>query len=257
MGDEENQQVDNSTESATPSADADQGYDEVPMITNIDDLPDDDDDNASPDSNESPEVVAVEDAPAAASDGVSAAVVSEYERKIAALTGEIESLKAQYEERNAQYVRLVADFDNFRRRTAREKDEQEEKVKCSTVMELLSVVDNFERARSQIKPQTDAEMAIHKSYQGVYKQLVDGLKRIGVSPMRAEGCDFDPNLHDAVMREQTADHEEGTVMEELMRGYMLGDRVLRHAMVKVAAAPDPVIPSDENSEVHEEPAPEE
>jgi molecular chaperone GrpE len=256
MGDEENQQVDNVNEPATPSTEADQEYDDMPLITNIDDLPDDDDSKDESFDPSAADVVAVEDAPAS-NDRASAAVISEYESKVAAIAAELETLKAQYEDRNAQYVRLVADFENFRRRTNREKEEQEEKVKCSTVMELLSVVDNFERARSQIKPQTESEMAIHKSYQGVYKQLVDGLKRIGVSPMRAEGCEFDPNLHDAVMREQTADHEEGIVMEELMRGYMLGDRVLRHAMVKVAAAPDPVIPSDEDSEPHEAPAPEE
>jgi molecular chaperone GrpE len=79
-------------------------------------------------------------------------------------------------------------------------------------------------------------MTIHKSYQGVYKQLVDSLKKMGVSPMRPEGQEFDPNLHEAVMREQTSEHPEGTVLEELVRGYFLGDRVLRHAMVKVAAA---------------------
>ena len=95
-------------------------------------------------------------------------------------------------------------------------------------------------------------MNIHKSYQSVYKQLVDCLKRIGVSPMRAEGSQFDPNLHEAVMREPTDDHPEGTVMEELMRGYMLGERVIRHAMVKVAAEPEPMIPSDEALQENEE-----
>lgn len=83
-------------------------------------------------------------------------------------------------------------------------------------------------------------MAIHKSYQGVYKQLVEALKRLGVSAMRAEGQEFDPMLHEAVMREPTAEHPEGTVIEEFVRGYQLGDRVLRHAMVKVAAPPKPM-----------------
>jgi molecular chaperone GrpE len=78
-------------------------------------------------------------------------------------------------------------------------------------------------------------MTIHKSYQGVYKQLVDCLKRLGVAPMRPEGQEFDPNFHEAVMREPTDEHPEGTVLEELVRGYFFGDRVLRHAMVKVAA----------------------
>jgi molecular chaperone GrpE len=87
-------------------------------------------------------------------------------------------------------------------------------------------------------------MTIHKSYQSVYKQLVDCLKRIGVAPMRSEGKEFDPSMHEAVMRQPTDEYEEGVVMEELVRGYLLGERVLRHAMVKVAAAPEPAIASD-------------
>jgi len=150
-----------------------------------------------------------------------------------------EAAQAQLEDFKQQYTRLAADFENFRKRTQKEKQDLEEQSKCGAIKELLPVVDNFERARSQIKPQNDGEMAIHKSYQGVYKQLVDGLKRLGVAPMRPEGEMFDPNLHDAVMREETDEHVDGTVVEELMRGYVMGDRVLRHAMVKVATAPEP------------------
>ena len=163
---------------------------------------------------------------------------SDFAAATEALTKEIESLKAQLEERNSQVMRIAADFDNFRKRTQKEKEDLELQVKCSTVIELLPVVDNFERARSQIKPQGDEAMNIHKSYQGVYKDFVDRLKRIGVAPMRAEGKEFDPNLHEAVMRQATEEFSEGTVMEELVRGYLLGERVLRHAMVKVAAAPE-------------------
>lgn len=153
---------------------------------------------------------------------------------IAGLEDQIAQLKAQLEDRNSQYLRLTADFENFRKRTSREKEDLELQVKCNTISNMLEVVDNFERARAQIKPQNDGEMAVHKSYQSVYKQLVEALKRIGVAPMRAEGKEFDPNLHEAVMREPTDEHPDGTVIEELVRGYILGDRVLRHAMVKVA-----------------------
>jgi len=160
--------------------------------------------------------------------------------ELATKEAEIESLNNQLKEVRNQSARIVADFDNFRKRINREKEAHEQLIKCATIKELLPVVDNFERARSQIKPQTDGEKDIHKSYQGVYKQLVDCLKGMGVSAMRCEEQEFDPNLHEAVMREQTDQYPEGTVIEELMRGYMLGDRVLRHAMVKVAAAPEPV-----------------
>jgi molecular chaperone GrpE len=173
--------------------------------------------------------------------------IADFQATIAELNQSIESLKAQLEDRSSQYTRLAADFENFRKRTQKEKEEQEQQVKCSTVKELLPVVDNFERARAQLKPQTDAEMVIHKSYQGVYRQLVDGMKKLGVSAMNAEGQDFDPNLHEAVMREPTDAYAEGIVMEELMRGYVLGDRVLRHAMVKVAAAPEHDAPEPEGT----------
>lgn len=161
------------------------------------------------------------------------------------LKAQLEQAQAQFEDLKSQYARLGADFDNYRRRTEKEKEELNLQAKAVAIKELLPVVDNFERARSQIKPQNDSEMNIHKSYQSVYKLLVDCLKRLGVAAMYPKGQEFDPNLHEAVMRETTTEYPEGTVVEELMRGYMLGDRILRHAMVKVAAAPEPVITSEE------------
>uniref|UniRef100_B8HLD4 Protein GrpE n=1 Tax=Cyanothece sp. (strain PCC 7425 / ATCC 29141) TaxID=395961 RepID=B8HLD4_CYAP4 len=163
---------------------------------------------------------------------------AEAEAILAQLAEKVESLQMQLDERTNQYKRLVADFDNFRKRTEKEKEDLDNQVKRKTLSELLPVVDSFDLARTQIKPQTEAETSIHKSYQGVYKQLVDCLKRIGVAPMRPEGKPFDPTMHEAVLREPTDEYPEGTVLEELKRGYLLGDRVLRYAMVKVAAAPE-------------------
>jgi molecular chaperone GrpE len=151
------------------------------------------------------------------------------------LKGELEGQKEQNEAKAAQYLRIVADFENFRRRTAKEKEDLEQQIKKKTINEILSVVDNFERARNQIKPANEGEMAIHKSYQGVYKNLVDSLKKIGVSAMRPEGKPFDPNYHEAMLREATNEYPEGTVIEQLVRGYLLNEEILRHAMVKVAA----------------------
>ena len=170
------------------------------------------------------------------------------------LQEEIDTLKQQLEEQTQQvdaykkrYISLAAEFDNFRKRTAKEKEELETKIKGKTLMEILGVVDNFERARTQIKPANDGEMGIHKSYQGVYKTLVDSLKRLGVSPMRPEGQPFDPTYHEAMMREYTDEHPEGTVVEQLVRGYTLGEQVLRHALVKVAA-PKEADPNADQSE---------
>lgn len=170
----------------------------------------------------------------------------EMEAEIATLQQQVDALKAQLDERTSQYMRIAADFDNFRKRTQKEKEELELQVKCATLSGLLTVVDNFERAQAQLKPQTDQEKNIHKSYQSIYKQLVSALKGLGVSPMRPKGKEFDPNLHEAAMREPTDEYPEGTVVEELVPGYYLGERVLRHATVKVAAAPEPVVTSEES-----------
>ena len=166
------------------------------------------------------------------------------------LTQQIETLKIQLEERSSQYMRIAAEFENYRKRTAKEKEELDLQVKRNTITELLPVVDNFERARAHLKPQSEGEITIHKSYQGVYKQLVDCLKRLGVAPMRPEGQEFDPNLHEAVMREPTDEYPEGTVLEELVRGYYFGERVLRHALVKVAAPREDLssVPEDSSGE---------
>ncbi len=174
---------------------------------------------------------------AQADDGALSLDLVELERQLA-------SLQSELEDRTAQSMRIAADFENYRKRTSKEKEDLESQVKGNTITELLPVVDNFERARSQIKPQTEGEMTIHKSYQGVYKQLVDALKRLGVSAMRSEGQEFNPQFHEAVMREPSHDHPEGTVIEEFVRGYQLGDRVLRHAMVKVASAPEEGSPTE-------------
>lgn len=177
---------------------------------------------------------------------------------VEALQSEREGLKQQLSDRDRQielyknqYARIAADFENFRKRTQREKEDLEHRVKQDTILKLLTVVDDFERARSQIVPSNDGEKAIHKSYQGVYKNLVEGLKRLGVSAMRPEGQPFDPNYHEAMLREATSEYPEDAVIEQLVRGYMLGDRVLRHAMVKVAAPQDPVVTSEEETSVAE------
>jgi molecular chaperone GrpE len=166
------------------------------------------------------------------------------ESELQSLAIKLTEISNQRDAFQSQYLRIAADFDNFRKRNSKEKEEIEVRTKCATIMEILSVVDNFERARNQIKPQNDGELGIHKSYQGVYKQLVDSLKKIGVSPMRPEGQQFDPNLHEAIMRQPTEDHPEGTVMEELQRGYFLGERILRHSLVKVAAPPEQLSAED-------------
>jgi molecular chaperone GrpE len=176
----------------------------------------------------------------------------EYEEVVAALQEEIANINRKLQEQTqlaesfkAQYARNAADFENFRRRTLKEQEEQKTQIKRQVINDILPVVDNFERARAQIKPATEGEKTIHNSYQGVYKTFVEALKRLGVSAMRPEGEQFDPIYHEAMLREATNEHPEGTVLEQLMRGYLIDDKVLRHAMVKVAVPTEEVDNSKE------------
>lgn len=153
------------------------------------------------------------------------------------LTAELTSLRQENESLRGQYMRIAADFDNFRKRQQRESEDLRVQLICSTLSEILPVVDNFERARQQLNPEGEEAQGLHRSYQGLYKQLVDVMKQLGVSPMRVEGERFDPSLHEAVLHEPSEIHSEDVVIEELQRGYHLDGRVLRHAMVKVSMGP--------------------
>jgi molecular chaperone GrpE len=181
-----------------------------------------------------------------------AEIFATFQQENANLKKLLDEKTQQAELAKAQYARLAADFENFRRRTAKEQENSEVQVKKNVITELLPVVDNFERARTQLKPETEGEKAIHSSYQGVYKTLVECLKKMGVSAMRPEGKEFDPNFHEAMLREATDEYPEGTVIEQLMRGYVLGDAILRHAMVKVAVPKEPVITSEEENTEEEQ-----
>ena len=181
--------------------------------------------------------VAAEQAPAAEAAAESPA--ADPEQRVRELEGQLEALKAEHESLRSQYMRIAADFDNFRKRQSRDQDDLRVQIACSTLSEILPVVDNFERARQQLEPQAEEAQTIHRSYQGLYKQLVDVFKQLGVSPMRVEGEPFDPNLHEAVLREPSEEHAEDVVIAELQRGYHLNGRVLRHALVKVSMGPGP------------------
>ena len=153
----------------------------------------------------------------------------------------------------AQYARLAADFENFRRRTTKEKENLEVQAKKNVITELLPVIDNFERARTQLKPESDGEKAIHSSYQGVYKTLVECLKKMGVSAMRPEGQEFDPQLSRSyVERSHQRTSRRYCDRAANARIYTIGDTILRHAMVKVAVPQEPVITSEQKTTENEE-----
>ncbi len=157
--------------------------------------------------------------------------------KVADTESRLQQLEKEHENLNSQYMRIAADFDNFRKRQSRDQDDLKIQLTCSTISEILPIVDNFERARQQLNPEGEEAQALHRSYQGLYKQLVEVLKQLGVSPMRVVDQPFDPSLHEAVMREPSEEKAEDIVTEELQRGYHLNGRVLRHALVKVSMGP--------------------
>ena len=149
----------------------------------------------------------------------------------------LEQLENEHETLKSQYVRIAADFENFRKRQSRDQDDLKVQLISKALTAILPIVDNFERARQQLKPESEEAQTLHRSYQGLYKQLVDVLKQQGVAPMRVVGQQFDPNLHEAVLREPSQEFNEDIITEELQRGYHLEGKVLRHALVKVSMGP--------------------
>ena len=137
-----------------------------------------------------------------------------------------------------QLLRAVADFDNYRKRIERERRELSDYAATDVLLELLPIIDNFERALQAPAGGDEAfkkaDEAFKKGVELIHKQMLDLLRKRGVTLIDALGADFDPNVHQAVIHEPSDKHREGEVMQELQRGYKLGDRLLRPAMVKVA-----------------------
>ncbi|HBV88131.1 nucleotide exchange factor GrpE [Desulfosporosinus sp.] len=153
--------------------------------------------------------------------------------KIMTLEAELTQAKAKADEHYNHVLRLQAEFDNYRKRTQKEKTEI---IKHSTerlVAELLPVLDNFERAASSAQSNPDFN-AFSQGVDMIYRQLQTALGKEGLKPIEAVGQPFDPNLHDAVLRVESDDHSENTVVEELQKGYYLKEKVLRPSMVKVS-----------------------
>ncbi|WKB36897.1 nucleotide exchange factor GrpE [Terrilactibacillus sp. S3-3] len=158
-------------------------------------------------------------------------------RQLAEKEAEIESLKTAHDALNNRFLRAQADFENFKRRTNKEKADSRKFRAQSLVTDLLDVLDNFKRALSVDTPsgasgdagafQQGMEMVLHK--------LEDALKKEGVEEIAALGQPFDPNLHQAVVQAESEEYDEGFVIEVFQAGYTLNGRVIRPAMVKVSA----------------------
>ena len=131
-----------------------------------------------------------------------------------------------------QVLRQMAEFDNFRKRTEKEKEQSFSNGAASVVEKLLPIIDNFERAIASRKEDTDAAYA--DGVEMIYKQFNTVLEGLGIKAIEAVGKEFDPSLHNAVMHIDDENYGENEVVEELQKGYTYGDTVLRHSMVKVA-----------------------
>lgn len=148
---------------------------------------------------------------------------------------DFDKLKEDFDKLNNQYLRLAADFDNYRKR---QEAERENLLKFGTenaLKKLIEVLDNFERGQKSLENVDDCQK-VKDSFGLIHKQVVDTLSKLGMEEIKAEGEEFDPNFHEAVMRTPTADYPENTIINELQKGYKMGDKVLRPTLVNVAAA---------------------
>lgn len=155
------------------------------------------------------------------------------EQAEAAQDNELEQAKAQAEENHQRYLRAQADFDNFRRRTLKEKEDLAKYASLKLVTELVPILDNFERAIATNPNSGDTE-SFTKGVDMIFRQLQQVLEQEGLTAMNTVGEAFNPEFHQAIMQVESDEYEEGIVVEEVQKGYMLKDRVLRPAMVKVS-----------------------
>jgi molecular chaperone GrpE len=143
----------------------------------------------------------------------------------------------KYQNLYNQYVRLSADFDNYRKRTQQETEAFRKYASESTVENLFPAIDNIERAFHSLSEASDAKL-LYQSFRLIYNQLIEGLSRVGVTRIQAVGQPFDPAFHEAVSQLETTEMPPDTVMQELQGGYLVQDKVLRPALVAVAKAPE-------------------
>ena len=139
----------------------------------------------------------------------------------------------ELDEANDKYKRLLSEFENARKRTEKETARRYDEGAKGVLEKLLPIVDNFERALQSI-PEEDKDRAFEQGVSAIYKQLMTTFESIGVAPMNAEGKEFNPDLHNAVMHIEDDTQGENVVVEEMQKGYMYKDSVLRYSMVKVA-----------------------
>lgn len=154
------------------------------------------------------------------------------QEEIEALKGQVEKLTGDLQEKKDRLLRLQADFDNFRRRSAKEREEISAVVTQNFCKDMLPLLDNFERAMAA---ETKDVEAFQKGVEMIFTQFQEVLKKNGLEQIEAVGQKFDPNFHQAVMRVEDPEKEDDTVAQELQKGYMVKGRVIRPSMVQVVS----------------------
>lgn len=181
---------------------------------------------------ESAPETAPEDAAKDAADAAAPDAQEAPEGDASALKAQVESLQAALAEKDNRVKRLQADFENFRRRTSKEREELANVVTQDLLKGMLPILDNFDRAMAA--EQKDSE-SFQKGVEMIYTQLHETLKNDGLEPIETAGQKFDPNFHQAVMRVENPDLEDDTIAQELQKGYIVKGRVIRPSMVQVVS----------------------
>lgn len=147
-------------------------------------------------------------------------------------TDPVAELEAKLEQSEEKYLRLYAEFENYKKRTRQELDTERTYRAQSVLRDILPAIDNIERALAQ-QGESDEFKSLHKGVEMIYESLLHSLKENGLEVIEALDAPFDPNLHQAVMQDSDSSKDSGIVLEELQKGYKLKERVLRPSMVKV------------------------
>lgn len=169
-------------------------------------------------------------------------VLAKFQTEVMALEKSVKDMEAQVQGEQDQkaaiqdqYLRSVADFQNFQKRTAKEKADLAPAVKSKMVEAMLPVLDNFDLTAKNVKGENEGEEKIIKGYQLLHKQLLETLEAEGLKVVPGEGEPFDPNVHEAIMREESEDVAEDHIMEEFRKGYLVGEKLVRASMAKVSS----------------------
>lgn len=149
------------------------------------------------------------------------------------IKSEKEDMQQKYDTLNQQYIRLAADFDNYRKRQENERENLLKFGAENALKKMIEVLDNFERGEKALENVDDCQK-VKDSFELVHKQTIETLSKLGMETIETEGKTFDPNFHDAVMQTPTDDYPEHTIINELQKGYKMGDKVLRPSLVNVA-----------------------